>query len=86
MNFLKARSIDATEGALLPKIFQYALPLVLSTLIQQLFNAIDIIVLGNMANEVAVASVSATNSVVALLVTSFVGLASGTRVWYTYYT
>ena len=80
MNFLKARSIDATEGALLPKIFQYALPLVLSTLIQQLFNAIDIVVLGNMANEVAVASVSATNSVVALLVTSFVGLASGSRV------
>ncbi len=80
MNFLKAKSIDATEGALLPKIFQYALPLVLSTLIQQLFNAIDIVVLGNMADEVAVASVSATNSVVSLLVTSFVGIASGARV------
>ena len=80
MNFLKAKNIDATEGALLPKIFIYALPLVLSTLIQQLFNAIDIVVLGNMADSVAVASVSATSSVVSLLVTSFVGLASGTRV------
>lgn len=80
MNFLKAKSIDATEGKLLPKIIQYAIPLILSTLIQQLFNAIDIVVLGNMADETAVASVSGTTSVVSLLVTSFVGLASGTRV------
>lgn len=80
MSFLKAKSIDATEGKLLPKIFQYALPLMLSVLIQQLFNAIDIVVLGNMADSAAVASVSSTNSVVSLLVTSFVGLASGSRV------
>lgn len=80
MKFLKARSIDATEGNLLPKILLYAFPLVLSTLIQQLFNAIDIMVLGNMADEVAVASVSATSSIVSLFVNSFVGLASGSRV------
>ena len=80
MNFLKAKSIDATEGRLLPKIIQYAIPLILSTLIQQLFNAIDIVVLGQMADSAAVASVSATNSVTSLLVTSFVGIASGSRV------
>ena len=80
MNFLKAKSIDATEGKLLPKIIQYAIPLILSTLVQQLFNAIDIVVLGQMANDVAVASVTATSSVTSLLVTSFVGLASGSRV------
>ena len=80
MNFLKAKNIDATEGKLLPKIILYAIPLILSTLIQQLFNAIDIVVLGQMANAEAVASVSATSSVTSLLVTSFVGLASGSRV------
>ena len=80
MYLLKARSIDATEGALLPKILLYAFPLVLSTLIQQLFNAIDIMVLGNMADAIAVASVSATSSIVSLFVNSFVGLASGSRV------
>ena len=64
----------------MPKIFQYALPLMLSVLIQQLFNAIDIVVLGNMADSSAVASVSSTNSVASLLVSSFVGLASGSRV------
>ncbi len=80
MNFLKAKSIDATEGKLLPKIIQYAIPLILSTLVQQLFNAIDVVVLGQMADHIAVASVSATSSVTALLVNSFVGLASGSRV------
>ena len=80
MNFLKAKSIDATTGKLLPKIFAYALPLIISTIIQQLFNAIDIVVLGNMADSIAVASVGATSSIVALLVNSFVGLASGLRV------
>ena len=80
MNFLKAKSIDATEGRLLPKIIQYAIPLILSTLVQQLFNAIDIVVLGNMADASAVASVTATSSVTALLVTSFVGLSTGSRV------
>ena len=80
MTFLKPKSIDATEGRLLPKIIQYAIPLILSTLVQQLFNAIDIVVLGQMANDVAVASVSATTSVTSLLVTSFVGLATGSRV------
>lgn len=80
MNLLKAKSIDATEGKILPKIFLYAFPLILSTLIQQLFNAIDIVVLGNMADDIAIASVGATTSIVSLLVSSFVGLASGTRV------
>ena len=82
MNFLKAKSIDATEGRLLPKIIQYAIPLILSTLVQQLFNAVDIVVLGQMAkdNGISVASVSATSSVTSLLVTSFVGLATGARV------
>ena len=80
MNFLKAKNIDATEGRLLPKIIQYSVPLILSTLIQQLFNAIDLVVLGNLADEVAVASVGATTSTVSLLVNAFIGLASGARV------
>ena len=78
--FTESKNIDATEGRLFPKIIMYALPLILSTLIQQMFNAIDLVVLGNMADETALASVDATTSIVSLLVTSFVGLASGTRV------
>ena len=80
MAILKAKNIDATEGSLLKKIFLYSLPLFLSTLVQQLFNAVDIVVLGNMADSTAVASVAATSSITALIVTAFVGISTGTRV------
>ena len=80
MGLLKAKNIDATTGSLFKKIILYSLPLMLSTLIQQLFNAVDIMVLGNMANSTAVASVAATSSITSLIVTAFVGIATGTRV------
>lgn len=80
MTLLKKQNVDATTGSLLQKIIIYSIPLVLTTLIQQLFNAVDIVVLGNMADSTAVASVAATTSVVSLIVTAFVGIATGTRV------
>ena len=80
MVLLKKQNVDATTGSLLQKIIIYSIPLLLTTLIQQLFNAVDIIVLGNMADTAAVASVAATTSVISLIVTAFVGIATGTRV------
>lgn len=80
MALLNAKNIDATTGPLLKKIILYSLPLFLSTLVQQLFNAVDIVVLGNMADSTAVASVAATSSITALVVTAFVGISTGTRV------
>ncbi len=80
MLLLKRKSIDATQGALVPLILAYALPLILSTLIQSLFNAVDLAVLGQMASTSAVASVGATSSTTALIVSSFVGLSSGSKI------
>lgn len=80
MSFLKPKSIDATEGPLLGKIILYSIPLVISVLIQQMFNAVDIMVLSNMAGPSSVASVSSTGSITALLVNTFVGVSSGARV------
>ncbi|MBE6583609.1 MAG: hypothetical protein E7649_01320 [Ruminococcaceae bacterium] len=80
MKLLGARNIDATEGPLISKIIAYVIPLMLSSLIQQLFNAVDVIVLGNMADNAAVASVNATGTIVALIVNTFIGIAVGTRI------
>lgn len=77
--FLTRRSVDATKGAILPLIITYVTPLIISTLIQSLFNAVDIAVLSNMANSYAVASVGATTSINHLILHSFVGLASGSK-------
>ena len=75
-----AKRIDATKGPIVRLIILYALPLVFSTLIQTLFNAVDVLVLGNMADSVAVAAVGATTTIVHLLVNTFIGLSSGTKI------
>lgn len=74
------RQIDATRGSLVPQIMIFAVPLILTTLIQTLFNAVDIAVLGNMADTRAVAAVGATTTVVHLIVDAFVGIASGAKI------
>ena len=76
----KNHLIDATQGSIIGKIFLYTYPLMLSMLVQTLFNAVDIIVLGNFADNNAVASVGATTTIVHLVVHTFVGLASGTKI------
>lgn len=42
----RAKTVDATKGPIIPQIIIYVIPLVLTTLIQTLFNAVDIAVLG----------------------------------------
>lgn len=80
MKLWKPKEVDVTGGRLLPSILLYSIPVMLSTFLQTLFNAVDIIVLGNMADSVAVASVGATSVIVSLLVMTFVGLSAGTGI------
>lgn len=77
---ITAKRIDATSGPLVRQILLYSLPLILSTVLQNLFNAVDTAVLGNMADSAAVASVGATGSVVGLIVNAFIGFPAGSRI------
>lgn len=77
---VSSKQIDATSGPLVRQIILYSIPLILSTLLQNLFNAVDTAVLGNMADSVAVASVGATGSVISLIITAFVGISNGVRI------
>lgn len=77
---VKISRVDATEGSLVRSIFIYAIPLFLTTLLQSLFNAVDLAVLGNMADTTAVASVGATGAITGLLLNLFVGFSSGVKV------
>lgn len=77
---LGAKKIDATRGAIIPLIVSFVIPLILTTLIQQLFNAVDIAVLGTMADTTAVASVGATTTIIHLIVDAFVGISSGAKI------
>ena len=72
--------IDMTSGALIPKILQFSLPLVLTGILQLLYNAADVIVVGNYAGHTALAAVSSTGSLINLLVNVFMGLSVGASV------
>lgn len=77
---LGRKNIDATKGPILRLIILYCIPLIIGTLIQTLFNAVDVAILGNMADSTSVASVGATTAIFHLLVSGFVGIASGLKI------
>ena len=76
-SFKGRREIDMTEGKLLPKIFAFALPLMATGVLQLLFNAADMIVVGRFVGDTALAAVGSTTNIVNLLVNLFVGLSIG---------
>ena len=72
--------IDMCNGALLPKIIRCALPLMAANLLQLLYNAVDIVVVGRYVGETALAAVGSTSSLINMIVNVFVGLSVGTSV------
>ena len=76
----RAHEIDFSEGRLLPKLFSFALPVMLSGILQLAFNAADLIVVGRFDGEVALAAVGSNGALVSLVVNVFMGLGSGVSV------
>lgn len=72
--------MDMCNGPLLGKILIYTLPLMLSGILQLLFNAADVIVVGRFAGNESLAAVGSTSSLINLLVNVFLGLSVGTNV------
>ena len=76
----KSFEIDMCNGPLLGKILLFTLPLVLSGILQLLFNAADVVVVGRFAGNEALAAVGSTGSLTNLLVNLFIGLSVGVNV------
>ena len=76
----QSKSVNMIEGPFLRKIVFFAIPLASASVLQLLFNAADVIVVGRYAGDFALAAVSSTGSLVNLLVNIFVGLSVGCNV------
>lgn len=76
----KTYELDMTSGPLLKKIVIFTIPVLLSGVLQLLFNAADIIVVGKFAGDNALAAVGSTTSLVNLLVNLFIGISAGANV------
>ena len=76
----KSFEIDMCNGPLLGKMLLFTLPLILSGILQLLFNAADVIVVGRFAGSEALAAVGSTSSLTNLLVNLFIGMSVGVNV------
>ncbi len=76
----KTENMDMLQGTLTDKILAFALPLAATGILQQLFNAADVAVVGQYAGKNAMAAVGSNSPVIGLLVNAFVGIALGANV------
>lgn len=76
----KSYEMDMCSGPVLGKVLVFALPLMLSGILQLLFNAADVIVVGRFAGSQSLAAVGSTSSLINLLINLFIGLSVGVNV------
>lgn len=76
----KSYEMDMCNGPILGKMLRFALPLMLSSMLQIMFNAADIIVVGKFGEEHSIAAVGSTSSLINLLTNLFIGLSVGANV------
>ena len=76
----KRSSMNMTEGPLARQIFLFSLPLILSNILQVLFNMSDIAVVGRFAGAMALGSVGSTTTLVSLFTGFLIGMSCGVNV------
>lgn len=76
----KSYSLDLCSEHILPTMLKFALPLMFSSILQLLFNAADIIVVGRFAGDNSLAAVGSNTALIQLLVNLFVGLSVGASI------
>ena len=74
---MKDFNINMTEGALFPKIVKFTVPVVLAGVLQLLYNASDMIIVGKFAESGSLGAVGATSSLINLIINVFIGLSVG---------
>ena len=77
---MQTNSSDLTEGPLFKKIILYTIPIILTGVLQLLFNAADLVVVGRYCGSISVAAVGATGALINLIVSLFIGLSVGAGV------
>lgn len=77
---MSRKNIDMVSGPILKNVISYTIPIIFTGILQLLFNAADLVVVGQFCGSISVAAVGATTSIINLIVNLFVGLSVGTGV------
>lgn len=77
---LKTKNINMLEGPLFKNVILYTIPIIVTNLLQLLFNAADIIVVGRFCGSDSVGAVGSTGSLINLIINIMIGLSVGTGI------
>ena len=77
---MKKHSVDFLKGPLLANIIRYTIPIILTNILQLLFNTADMIVVGRYCGSISMAAISATSQLVKLVTSLFIGFSVGVGV------
>ena len=72
--------IDMCNGSIMDKLISFSLPLMLSSILQLMFNAVDIIVVGRFDSSQALAAVGSTTALINIFTNLFIGISLGANV------
>ena len=72
--------IDMCNGTIMDKLITFSVPLMLSSVLQLMFNAVDIIVVGRFSGSQALAAVGSTTALINIFVNLFIGMAFKGRI------
>ena len=72
--------IDMCNGSIMDKLISFSLPLMLSSILQLMFNAVDIIVIGRFSTSQALAAVGSTTALISIFTNLFIGISMGANV------
>lgn len=72
--------IDMCNGSIMDKLISFSVPLMISGILQILFNAVDIIVVGRFSGSQALAAVGSTSALINMMINLFIGISLGANV------
>ena len=72
--------IDMCNGTIMDKLVSFSVPLMISGILQILFNAVDIIVVGRFSGSQALAAVGSTSALINMMINLFIGISLGANV------
>ncbi|MFR6436311.1 MAG: MATE family efflux transporter [Peptoniphilaceae bacterium] len=77
---MKRENVNLTEGVIWKSLLTFTLPLLLSALLQQLYNTVDLLIVGRFAGKIDMAAIGASGAITVLVVALFMGLSTGASV------
>ena len=77
---MKKKNIDLTQGPIAKNLIRFSIPILLSSLLQQLYSTVDLLIVGRYAGQSDMAAIGATSSLSYLILAFFFGLSLGTSI------